>query len=227
MESWNNVLELVTAAYCRWKYPESSCPTEPEIPSTPTPDVTQDETADIEEGPQYIPYTFSLYDLFSLQREVTIIRPAHSTHSIVDLADNGYLGKTAINPTVAVSFKTLELFHRIRQRQPSLSTKAFTKVICDYYSVCTCFVTSFLYLLNFLQVPYRHYMQNVLADTFEVYLRIRRSVRKQVFTTLGWTGSDWRALNACRACCYKVRILVIFHFSHNLLMLFFSQLINR
>lgn len=147
MESWDNVFDLVTAAYCQWKYPTSPCDaSEPEIPGSSMPGVAPDEAIDIEEGPQFIPYTFSSFDLFSLQREVTVIRPAHSVHSIVDLAANGYLGKTAINPSAAVSFKTLELFHRMRQRQPSLSTEAFTKVICDYYAVCSRSLPHFLSL---------------------------------------------------------------------------------
>lgn len=132
MESWDAVLDLLTSAYCRWKWPATSA--EPmHATADPDPQPRQDAPADQQ---QDIPYRFTTYDIFTLQREATVMRPANSTYPIVDLAASGYLGKTAVNPTVAISFKTLDLFYRIRQRQPSLSTEAFMKVICDYYSVC-------------------------------------------------------------------------------------------
>lgn len=63
-----------------------------------------------------------------------------------------------------------------------------------------------LYLLPYpWQIPYRLYLRSVFSDTFEIYLRIVREVEKRVHAALGWTGTEWRAKNACRACCYKVR----------------------
>ncbi|KAI0686688.1 hypothetical protein BC835DRAFT_1417541 [Cytidiella melzeri] len=97
----------------------------------------------------------------------------------------GYLAKTSSRPTVAISLKTLELLYRLRQRKASYSVEAFAKVLCDYY-----------------QIPYRRHLQEVLGDTFELYLCIIRHVDKSVHTTLGWDGPDWRPKNACRACCY-------------------------
>ncbi|KAJ3530902.1 hypothetical protein NM688_g7648 [Phlebia brevispora] len=125
--------------------------------------------------------------LWTLQTRTRKLIPL-SAYPVVDMAAAGYLGKTPVNPTVGISFKTLELLYRLRQRQPSLSIEAFMKVICDYYSM-----------------PYRHYLRSVLGDAFEIYLRILRAVRKMVFSQLGWNTPDWRALNACRACCYKLR----------------------
>lgn len=76
-------------------------------------------------------------DLFTLTESVTIDRPADSTSVAVDLMRNGWVAKTPENPGAAVSVKTLELFHRLRQRKPSFSAEALTKVICDYYKVRT------------------------------------------------------------------------------------------
>lgn len=46
----------------------------------------------------------------------------------------------------------------------------------------------------------------MFADTYEVYLRVLRIVDDRVRSALGWDGENWRVLNACRACCYKVRL---------------------
>ncbi|KAI0689796.1 hypothetical protein BC835DRAFT_1437947 [Cytidiella melzeri] len=70
-------------------------------------------------------------------------------------------------------------------RHASYSVEAFTKVLCDYY-----------------QMPYRQHLQEVLRDTFELYLCIIWHVYKLVHAALGWDGPDWRPKNACRACCY-------------------------
>ena len=58
------------------------------------------------------------------------------------LVRSGYLGNTPTTPTLAISLRTLELFWRIRSRKSSFSVDAFTKVICDLYSVSTPFVST-------------------------------------------------------------------------------------
>lgn len=79
--------------------------------------------------------TVSIFELFSLEMSLTISRPPTSTSVPLDLAAHGFLAKTPVSPEVAVGFQTLELFHRLRLRKPSISVEAFTKVICDYYEV--------------------------------------------------------------------------------------------
>ncbi len=44
----------------------------------------------------------------------------------------------------------------------------------------------------------------LVADTYEKYLLILRTVDKHVYMALGWDTPNWRVRNACRACCYKV-----------------------
>ena len=58
--------------------------------------------------------------------------------------------------------------------------------------------------LTWSKVPFKSHFRDVIADTFEIYLRIVREVEQRVFSALGWTGPGWRVKNACRACCYKV-----------------------
>lgn len=54
---------------------------------------------------------------------------------------------------------------------------------------------------------YRRYLRTVLADTYEIYVRILNVVSNRIHRALGWDTPDWRVQNACRACCYEVRLI--------------------
>ncbi|EKM49192.1 uncharacterized protein PHACADRAFT_107264 [Phanerochaete carnosa HHB-10118-sp] len=136
----------------------------------------------------HVSYTVQVFCLFSLSRSVTILRPPDSVSPALDLMLHGYIAKTPTRPTTAVSIKTIELLYRIRRRKASFSIEAFAKLVCDYY-----------------RIPYRAYLRNLFADTFEVYVRVIRDVERRIHALLGWDTPDWRPLNACRACCYKVK----------------------
>ncbi|KAI0072741.1 hypothetical protein K474DRAFT_1604536 [Panus rudis PR-1116 ss-1] len=133
------------------------------------------------------PYTVEVYDLWGCARSCTIERLDSSNTPAVDFARHGYLTKTALSPSVAISFRTLELYHNIRCCKASFSAEAFGRLLCKYY-----------------KIPYRRHMRTIVADTYEVYLNILREVEKRVHSALGWDDPDWRALNACRACCYEL-----------------------
>lgn len=75
------------------------------------------------------------FDLFTLTDQVQIERREDSISAAIDLMRHGWVAKTPDNLVAGVSIKTLELFHRLRQRKPSLSAEVFTKVVCDYYQV--------------------------------------------------------------------------------------------
>lgn len=84
-----------------------------------------------------VEYSVIVYEIFTMETNLTILRPPDSTSPVIDLADNGFLGKTPILPNAAIGFRTLELFHRLRLRKASYSVEAFTRMICDYYVVRT------------------------------------------------------------------------------------------
>ncbi|OCH83908.1 hypothetical protein OBBRIDRAFT_815670 [Obba rivulosa] len=97
---------------------------------------------------------------------------------------HGYLATTPVSPSFAISFKTLELFRRLRLRKPSFSAEAFTKVICDFYVVCS---------------QYCLHSMNSLANG-----RYHTTVPTVISEALGRNSPDWRVLNACLACCYEL-----------------------
>ena len=100
---------------------------DPPLPTTPS------------EVPPLSDFSFSieLLDIYTLDTSVMV--PCSSEElPIQALAKNGYLGNTPMTPSLAISFRTLKLFRRIRLRKSSFSVEAFTKVICDMYSVRPC-----------------------------------------------------------------------------------------
>ncbi|KAG1729165.1 hypothetical protein EDB19DRAFT_1913537 [Suillus lakei] len=116
----------------------------------------------------------------------------HSAATIETAAEalvlSGYLGAIPHSPTITISLSTLELYRCLRLRKPSLSIEAFAKVICDLY-----------------HWPYRWRYCTALADTFDIYLTIHRNIDAQVSKVLGHDTENWRVLNACPPCMYKLK----------------------
>lgn len=224
--SWSPLLDTLTDRLLRWKYPAPNPPSEC-LPSTTKPTtpcvaelpftepnlaVSQDDAhvhthagsrEPIHQQPR-VTYHVKVYDLFTLQDKITIFRPADSISPALDLLEHGYLARTPRRPEVAVSIKTLDLLYRLRQRKASFSIEAFAKVVCDYYMVRSSRLDLIIPDRYCVQIPYHDTLRRVFADTFDVYLRITRIVEQRLHTALGWDTPDWRPLNACRACCYKV-----------------------
>ena len=58
--------------------------------------------------------------------------------------------------------------------------------------------------LNVIQIPYQRRYRTVLGEAFDVYLAILRIVDKQIREALGRDTPNWRVMNACPPCTYKV-----------------------
>ena len=147
------MIKSLTDAFLAWKY--GPLVQQPNVPS----DTARDpDTSDVpgppgapDPGAPDVPMAYEwtidqAFDLFSLVDHVTVTREANSISPAIDLMRHGYIAKTPDTPNAAVSVKTLELFHRLRQRKPSFSAEALTKVICDYYRVSR-YATSLFHIL--------------------------------------------------------------------------------
>lgn len=121
LHAWNPLIEPLAESYMQWKYGPR--------PETSSPDTDPQSV-------QY-PYHVTVVEIFTMEEDITIHQRPSSTCVAVDLALHGYLAKTPFKPQVAVGFRTLEIFHRVRLRKASLSVEAFTRVICNYYDVRT------------------------------------------------------------------------------------------
>lgn len=107
-KNWAPHIEEVASAYLRWWYPS---------PTPQRPNVM--ECGDI--------FPITIMDLYTLNATTTITQ-RNDQVAAVTLVEASYLGVSPVNPSMAISLKTLELYRLIRQRKPSFSFEAFAKV---------------------------------------------------------------------------------------------------
>ncbi|KAJ3523486.1 hypothetical protein NM688_g8722 [Phlebia brevispora] len=187
MTTWDAIIGTLVDTYLAKQYPRPY----PVYPcNEPEPMDTRPDTSgapDLENTTADSEYTVQVYDLWTLESELTFTRKPDSVSPAIELMALGYVAKTPKRPSVAISLRTLQLLYRLRQRKASFSIEAFAKVLCDYYGT-----------------PYRRHIREVVGDAFEIYLRIIRTVDNRIKHALGWDSPDWRMKNACRACGYKL-----------------------
>ncbi|PPQ79249.1 hypothetical protein CVT24_007507 [Panaeolus cyanescens] len=178
-QNWAPQLQELTEAYLRWTYPKPTpTPTKPQE-LTPDTDSMDTDPNNVEQDKHQYDFEITAVNLYTLETKTLIQRRADQTTSTA-LMEAGYLGNSPINPSLALSVKTLQLYLTIRQRKPSFSFEAMAKVLCDLY-----------------QIPYRRHWRSALADAFDVFLAIKRNVDRLVQKELGRDTEHWRALNAC------------------------------
>ena len=113
--NWDPILPSITTAYLQWRY----------TPTQPLPQPTGSS----------INFDIGVIDINTLEWSAHIPCGEESGSPLEALALSGYLGNKPLNPSLAISIRTLELYRRLRLRKPSFSVEAFTKVVCDLYSV--------------------------------------------------------------------------------------------
>ena len=76
----------------------------------------------------------SVVDLYTLAPSASIpVGPDQRNAEALVAA--GFLGNAPIQPSVAISLRTLELFRTLRLYKASYSAEAFAKLICHHYCV--------------------------------------------------------------------------------------------
>ncbi|RDX41997.1 hypothetical protein OH76DRAFT_1458975 [Lentinus brumalis] len=127
-----------------------------------------------------------IIDIISLERRALFRRSA-TQRTAIAIAESGYLPTSPQHPTLAISFRTLEYFRRLRLRKSSYSVEAFAKTMCDLYGI-----------------PYRRRWRTAISNTYDVYLAILRVVDKRLMAYLGRDTANWRVKHACTACNFKL-----------------------
>ncbi|OSD07636.1 hypothetical protein PYCCODRAFT_1359298 [Trametes coccinea BRFM310] len=163
---WAPVIPRLVDAYLIWRYPPAATSSEP-----------------VDVDPDYT-FTINVIDIYSLTTSATITRTADCSAAEA-LVKHGYLGNTPINPSLAISLKTLELFRCLKLVKASFSAEAFAKLVCYQY-----------------YIPYRPLYRTAIADAFDTYLTIQRLILRRVMGSLGRDEPDWRARYGCPACSY-------------------------
>ena len=126
----------------------------------------------------------------------------------------GLLGCSPTDPSVAITLDCLELYHQLRRRQSSFSIQAMCKVLCALHNVCVLVDYSTRLLTFIYQVTYSPSFRNQLSIAFDIYLDILRRVGQIINQKLGRDTPDWRLLNACPPCGYKVHCMNFRHLNH-------------
>jgi hypothetical protein len=123
------VLPSLVEAFLRWKYPEL-------LTTTPTPmtSAPADTPPVVDVDPVSYDFSIDSVDLYTLTTSIYVPRTSSMT-AVEALMHQGYLATSPVDPTLAISIKTLELFRRLRCRKASLSVEAYAKVLCDLYAV--------------------------------------------------------------------------------------------
>ena len=118
--NWELVLSSLAESYMEWKYmPSASSPPFPAVADPPP----------VTSPPRNYNFSLEVLDIYTLNTLV-IIPCSEEELPIQALTKNGYLGNTPTTPSLAISFRTLELLRRIRLRKSSFSVEAFVKVVC-------------------------------------------------------------------------------------------------
>jgi hypothetical protein len=79
-------------------------------------------------------YTIDCVYLYTLSTSIHVPHTASITAAQA-LMIQGYLVTSPMDPILAISVKTLELFRRLDCYKASLSVEAYAKVLCDLYTV--------------------------------------------------------------------------------------------
>ncbi|KAI0059962.1 hypothetical protein BV25DRAFT_1918089 [Artomyces pyxidatus] len=133
------------------------------------------------------PFPLAYMDVYDFSPEKIIYQLPGSPYVNVTLLRQGCLGSTPLDVSSAISLRTLELYRRLRLRQPRVSIQAWIKVICDIHN------------LTYQRTYWRHF-----SDTFDVYLKILEGVEQRVLRALGREDPEWRVLHSCPPCQYKL-----------------------
>jgi len=132
--NWEEQMPLLTDMYLHWKHDIPS-----EEPANESSSHTFIVSAVGTHGASFST-SFTQSDYFSDLQSMNITQregePANAA-----LIRCGLLGTAPVHPTVAISLHTLELYHRLRRRQPRLGIQPMARALCDVHKVSTCLLS--------------------------------------------------------------------------------------
>ncbi|KAG1854495.1 hypothetical protein F4604DRAFT_1883326 [Suillus subluteus] len=118
-----------------------------------------------------------LIDIFSMYIDCVLLT----------LIYHGYIGCAPVYPTVAISLRTLAAYQQMHCVCPSFGFQAQCKALCFLHGI-----------------PYRPYLTARLSSAFDIYLEILHRVDQRLHMALKRDTPNWRLLNSCPACFYKL-----------------------
>ncbi len=123
---------------------------------------------------------------FAGEYDATITMLPSDKYTAVTLICQGLLPCAPFHPSV-ITIPTMEVYHMAHLQCPQFTIQPFVKMLCDLHTV-----TFWPYLLQQFSICY------------DLYINILNTVQGQVLKALGCNVPDWRALNTCPSCIYKL-----------------------
>ncbi|KAG2029808.1 hypothetical protein BDR03DRAFT_879896 [Suillus americanus] len=121
-----------------------------------------------------------------LERHVQTFRSL-SPFINVSLLCNSCIGSLPTHLTVAITICTLDVFRQSHWVCPRFSIHAAAKMLCFMHNLCYC-----------------QHLAEQMRTAFDVYLEIHCHINSRLDKFLGHDMENWRMLNSCPACKYKL-----------------------
>ncbi|KAG1783913.1 hypothetical protein EV702DRAFT_958142 [Suillus placidus] len=170
-------MDLLVEAYLDYRYRDSG----DGVPHHGMPPSPSDD-----DGQRVSLSEIELIDIFT-RRRLSLRSQPHHQYPNETLIHHGYLGCAPLYPTVAISLRTLAAYCQTHRVCPTFSFQAQCKTLCFLHDI-----------------PYRPYLTTQLSGAFDVYLQILQRINQRLCTALKCDTPNWRLLNACPACFYKL-----------------------
>ncbi|KAK0229193.1 hypothetical protein EDD85DRAFT_957591 [Armillaria nabsnona] len=103
------------------------------------------------------------------------------------LIRQGLLPCAPFHPSVVITIPAMQVYHTAHLRCPQFNIQPFVKMLCDLHSVA-----------------FRPYLLQQFSICYDLYLDLLNTVHGRVLKALGRDIPNWRALNACPCCTYKL-----------------------
>ncbi|KAL0572064.1 hypothetical protein V5O48_009903, partial [Marasmius crinis-equi] len=100
----------------------------------------------------------------------------------------GLLPCAPTKPSVAITLRTIDLYHTFFMRTPRLTIQPFVKSLCDIHCV-----------------PFRSYLSKQFSICYDLFLSLQAETRALVDKALGRDLDNWRLQNVCPCCTYPVK----------------------
>ncbi|KAE9387644.1 hypothetical protein BT96DRAFT_1004926 [Gymnopus androsaceus JB14] len=109
-------------------------------------------------------------------------------HDSSSLVLAGLMPTAPLSHKTAITTRTVALYHSLFVRCPKLGIQPFIKALCDAEGS-----------------PFKPYLATQMSAAFDLYVAILNHVRLRVQKALQCDGPNWRMLNCCPACQYRLK----------------------
>ncbi|KAF8317008.1 uncharacterized protein EI90DRAFT_3134060 [Cantharellus anzutake] len=130
-------------------------------------------------------------DIFDGRSYEYIPQDPDETSTTIALLRSGYIPPTPVNPTVAISIRSLELLHGLMRSLLNFSVQSFARLLADLHCMSR-------------NVVYQPYLRTQVALAFDAYYSIVRRVNTFVKHVMGHDKLDYCLKNSCPACHYQL-----------------------